>query len=75
MSSENRLRKFHAARWDEPVVMELGHPGRRGQIFPEADPAVRKAVGEAAKLIPAGLARRRPPKRRLPGSTAGKRYP
>jgi len=56
MSSENRLRKFHAARWDEPVVMELGHPGRRGQIFPEADPAIRKAVGEAAKLIPAGLA-------------------
>ena len=61
MSSENRLRKFHAARWDEPVVMELGHPGRRGQIFPEADPAIRKAVGEAAKLIPAGLARKTPP--------------
>jgi Glycine cleavage system protein P (pyridoxal-binding), C-terminal domain len=61
MSSETRLRKFHAARWDEPVVMELGHPGRRGQIFPEADPAIRKAVGEAAKLIPAGLARKTPP--------------
>jgi glycine dehydrogenase subunit 2 len=62
MSSENRLRRFHAARWDEPVVMELGHPGRRGQIFPEADPAVRKAVGEMDKLIPAGLARKTPPK-------------
>src|SRR6516165_317722 len=61
-TGENRLRKFHAARWDEPVVMELGYPGRRGQIFPEADPAIRKAVGEAAKLIPAGLARRRAPK-------------
>lgn len=44
--------------------MELGHAGRRGQVFPAADPAVRKAVGEAEKLIPAGLARRRPP--RLP---------
>ena len=61
-TGENRLRKFHAARWDEPVVMELGYPGRRGQIFPEADPAIRKAVGEASKLVPAGLARRRPPK-------------
>ena len=48
-TGENRLRKFHAARWDEPVVMELGYPGRRGQIFPEADPAIRKAVGEASK--------------------------
>ncbi len=44
--------------------MELGHAGRRGQIFPTADPSVRKAVGEAEGLIPAGLARRRPP--RLP---------
>jgi glycine dehydrogenase subunit 2 len=61
MSGAKGPRKFHAARWSEPVVMELGHPGRRGQIFPEADPAIRKAVGEVSKLIPAGLARRRPP--------------
>ena len=50
MSGENRLRNYHAARWDEPVVMELGHPGRRGQIFPAADPAVpqgRRRGGQA----------------------------
>ena len=29
-----KLRRFHAAKWDEPVVMELGRPGARGQIFP-----------------------------------------
>src|SRR6266404_7900035 len=61
MTAKGRLGRYHAAVWDEPVVMELGHPGRRGQIFPEADPAIRKAVGEAAKLIPAGLARKTPP--------------
>ena len=26
----NRLPEFHAAKWDEPVVMELGRPGGRG---------------------------------------------
>ncbi len=61
MTEKNRLRKFHAAQWNEPLIMELGHPGRRAQVYPEADPAVKKAVGDAKKLIPAGLARRRPP--------------
>jgi glycine dehydrogenase subunit 2 len=61
MTEQNKLRPFHAARWSEPLVMELGHPGRRGQMFPAADRAVQKSVGEAAKLIPAGLARSGPP--------------
>ena len=30
-----RLPQFHAAKWDEPVVMEMGRPGARGQ-FPAA---------------------------------------
>ncbi len=64
MTSKNELRRYHAAVWDEPLVMQLGHPGRRGQLFPEAEPAVRKAVGEARSLIPAGMARADAP--RLP---------
>ena len=32
-------RRYHAAVWDEPLVMELGAPGRRGVVFGEADPA------------------------------------
>lgn len=51
------LREFHAARWDEPVVMELGRPGARGQIFPapEADAAAAKPA------IPAAMLRKAPP--------------
>lgn len=44
----SRLRRFHAARWDEPLIHRLGAPGRRGQLFPLAD---------ADGLVPAGLAR------------------
>jgi glycine cleavage system P protein (glycine dehydrogenase) subunit 2 len=61
MTAQKRQHGFHAARWNEPVVMELGHPGRRGQTFPAAEPAVQKSVGAAAALIPGGLARRSPP--------------
>ncbi|MXW86786.1 MAG: aminotransferase class V-fold PLP-dependent enzyme [Boseongicola sp. SB0667_bin_21] len=50
-----RLPQFHAARWDEPVVMELGRPGGRGQHFPAPEDEVRSSVGD--DLIPGGMAR------------------
>lgn len=51
-----RLPDFHAARWDEPVVMELGRPGGRGQLFPAPEPEVAEAAGDS--LIPAAMVRR-----------------
>ena len=48
-----RLPEFHAAKWDEPVVMELGRPGGRGQLFPAPEAEVTEAVGaEAERLGP-----------------------
>ena len=52
-----RLRRYHAAVWDEPLVMEMGRPGRRGFVLPEATAPVRDAVGDAQSLIPAGMRR------------------
>lgn len=51
-----RLPNFHAAKWDEPVIMELGRPGGRGQLFPAPEPEVREAAG--ASPIPGAMARR-----------------
>jgi glycine dehydrogenase subunit 2 len=48
------LRRYHAAVWDEPLVMEMGAPGRRGVVFD----APEVAVGE---LVPAALRRATPP--------------
>ena len=53
-----KLREFHAARWEEPVVMELGAPGARGMIFPAPEPE----AAAAKPAIPAGMARTAPPK-------------
>ncbi|MEL6207963.1 MAG: glycine dehydrogenase subunit 2, partial [Pseudomonadota bacterium] len=50
------LPQFHAAKWDEPVVMEMGRPGGRGQHFPAPEDEVTAAVG--ADLIPAAMARK-----------------
>ncbi|WP_112322800.1 aminomethyl-transferring glycine dehydrogenase subunit GcvPB [Oceanibium sediminis] len=51
-----RLPEFHAAKWDEPLVMEMGRPGGRGQLFPAPEPEVAEAVGTG--LIPAAMARK-----------------
>ena len=51
-----RLPAFHAAKWDEPVVMEMGRPGGRGQLFPAPEAEVAEAAG--ADVIPAEMARR-----------------
>ena len=55
------LRRYHAAVWDEPLVMELGVPGRRGCHFPEPGPAVQAAVGNAESLVPKAMRRETPP--------------
>jgi glycine dehydrogenase subunit 2 len=56
-----KLRRYHAAVWDEPLVMEMGRPGRRGFVLPEAATRVREAVGDAQSLVPEGMRRRAEP--------------
>jgi len=56
-----RLPEYRSAKWDEPLVMELGRPGRRGTIPPRTEPEVAEAVGPAAGLLPEGVRREAPP--------------
>ncbi len=48
------LRTYHAPTWDEPLVMQLGYPGRRGQVF---DRRTKSADG----LVPQNMRRAAPP--------------
>jgi glycine dehydrogenase subunit 2 len=50
----SELRRYHAAVWDEPLVMELGRPGRRGFLLPAPSEVVEG-------LIPDGMRRETPP--------------
>ncbi len=58
--TSNGLRRYHAAVWDEPLVMELGRPGRRGQLFPVDEPEFESVVGGGTDLIPETLRRGQP---------------
>jgi glycine dehydrogenase subunit 2 len=55
--SRDALPAYHAARWDEPLVMELGRPGRRAFLAPRVEDEVRAAVGEPSELVPAAARR------------------
>lgn len=54
-------RRYQAARWDEPTVMELGYPGRRGVLVPPVEAEIADRVGDATALIPPRARRARPP--------------
>jgi glycine dehydrogenase subunit 2 len=61
VSGQAILRRYQAPVWSEPVIMEMGAPGRRGLVFPAAESAVRTVVGDARELIPSSMLRTRPP--------------
>jgi glycine dehydrogenase subunit 2 len=51
-----KLRNYHAAVWDEPLIMEQGATGRRGFVPP---PPIDGRT--AADLLPAAVRRTKPP--------------
>ncbi|MFH2109699.1 MAG: aminomethyl-transferring glycine dehydrogenase subunit GcvPB [Candidatus Bathyarchaeota archaeon] len=56
-----KVREYHAARWNEPIVHELSSPGERGFIPPRAENKIKAKVGDASKLVPASMRRREKP--------------
>ena len=55
------LRRFHQARWDEPVIFELSHPGRRGVLPPKVESDISDLVGDVLSTIPETMRRKKPP--------------
>ena len=56
-----RLRRFHQARWDEPIIFELSRKGQRGVLPPPVEPGIRREVGDVLAELPPGLRRTQPP--------------
>lgn len=53
----SRIRDFHQAKWDEPVIFELSTPGERGILVPRTEKKIAEKAGEPSSLIPAQLLR------------------
>lgn len=56
-----KLKPYHAPVWSEPVIMEMGYPGRRGVLLADAEPEIRDQFPDAATLVPASMRRREAP--------------
>lgn len=50
---------FKQARWEEPIVFELGAPGRTGILLPNVEDDVKRVVGDIK--IPESMRRSTPP--------------
>ena len=57
-NATSKLRRYHSAVWDEPIIFEMGYPGRRGIVFSQAEETVEKTVGNSDGLIPAVMQRK-----------------
>ena len=55
------LRRFHQARWDEPVIFELSQPGQRGILVPPVEAGIQEAVGDPLQELPEYMRRPAPP--------------
>ena len=56
-----RLRQYHQARWNEPILFELSRAGQRGILVPPLEKNIRDTAGDVLAALPAGLHRARPP--------------
>ena len=56
-----RLRRFHQARWDEPIIFELSREGQRGILVPEVEEEIRDEVGDVLAALPETMRRKQPP--------------
>jgi len=49
---------FKQARWNEPIIFEMGRHDRRGMVIPEVEEEVKRAVGDVHSLIPDKMRRK-----------------
>ncbi|MBL4828933.1 MAG: hypothetical protein JKY55_03440, partial [Aliivibrio sp.] len=59
---QNNVRRYHQAKWDEPIIFELSTPGERGILVPSVEKSIREDAGEASQLLPSSMRRAEPPK-------------
>ncbi len=47
-----RQKRFHQAKWDEPIISEMSMPGERGHLVPETEEEIATAVGDGISALP-----------------------
>lgn len=55
------VRRYHQAKWDEPIIYELSTPGERGILLPETAPEIVQATKEVFATLPPKMLRQQAP--------------
>lgn len=61
MKTDHKLRDFHQAKWDEPVIFELSQAGERGVMLPAVEKEIEETVGDGVSVLPDALKRKKVP--------------
>jgi len=61
MQEKQICRKYHQARWVEPLIMEKSSCGERGIMVPRPGDKEKSIAGDVKNLIPSGMERKNPP--------------
>ena len=56
------VRRYHAASWGEPTIMEMGRRGERGIIVSRIEEEIRSSIGDIESYLPQKMLRKNPPK-------------
>lgn len=59
--SNTKLRQFHEAQWDEPLIFQQSIPGSRSMLIPDVSGQAAPVTGELSGLLPQRLRRREKP--------------
>jgi len=44
MKDKIKIRNFHQAKWDEPIIFELSRQGERGILIPEVEEEIKDRI-------------------------------
>jgi len=61
INRKTKVRKFHQAKWDEPIIFELSNKGERGILVPEIEEEIEATVGDGVSVLPENMKRKKAP--------------
>lgn len=56
-----KVRKFHQAKWDEPVIFELDTKGERGIQVQRVEKEIQEQIGDGISTLPENMRRKEAP--------------
>lgn len=62
INRNHKVRNFHQAKWDEPIIFELSNEGERGIDVPLAEKSIVSIVGDGVSKLPETMSRKKAPK-------------